>query len=131
MGAAIECFDRAGALLVPRGRFAPVKTTSDLLVLRSDAYRATEDHRLVLVPERAGRPPVVDLDPRGYRFLADFERAFAEGVPSLARCESLRVTGPCHFSAGVVCVGAVELINASPAPRRVAAGTYADGRTEL
>jgi hypothetical protein len=37
MGAAIECFPRAGAVLVPRTRFAPVKTTGDLLALRSDA----------------------------------------------------------------------------------------------
>ena len=37
MGAAIECFPESGAVLVPRTRFAPVKTTSDLLSLRSDA----------------------------------------------------------------------------------------------
>src|SRR5579859_2080126 len=33
MGAAIECFERAGAVVVPRARFAPVKTTADLLAL--------------------------------------------------------------------------------------------------
>ncbi len=38
MGAAIGVFDGALALRVPRGRFLPVKTTSDLLVMRSDAY---------------------------------------------------------------------------------------------
>jgi hypothetical protein len=43
--AAIEAFRRqydarngAGALRVPRRCFAPVKTTNDLLVVRSDAY---------------------------------------------------------------------------------------------
>lgn len=39
--AAIECFDAAGAVVVPRTRFAPVKTCSDLFVLRSDAYEIT------------------------------------------------------------------------------------------
>ena len=39
MGSAIECFDNAGAVVVPRERFAPVKTTSDLFILRSDAYK--------------------------------------------------------------------------------------------
>ena len=39
MGAAIECFADAGAIDVPRTRFAPVKTTADLLAVRSDAYR--------------------------------------------------------------------------------------------
>ncbi len=38
---AIECFDSAGAVVVPRSRFAPVKTTSDLFLLRSDAYALT------------------------------------------------------------------------------------------
>src|SRR3954451_1065691 len=39
MGAAIQVFEGARALSVPRTRFAPVKTTDDLLALRSDAYR--------------------------------------------------------------------------------------------
>lgn len=39
MGSAIECFDDAGAVIVPRERFAPVKTTNDLFGLRSDAYK--------------------------------------------------------------------------------------------
>jgi UDP-N-acetylglucosamine pyrophosphorylase len=46
MGAAIESFDGAAALVVPRTRFAPVKTTADLLALRSDVYEVTPDHRL-------------------------------------------------------------------------------------
>lgn len=41
MGSAIECFDGAGAVVVPRTRFAPVKTTSDLFVLRSDVFTIT------------------------------------------------------------------------------------------
>lgn len=39
MGSAVECFDDAGAVVVPRERFAPVKTTNDLFALRSDAYK--------------------------------------------------------------------------------------------
>jgi UTP--glucose-1-phosphate uridylyltransferase len=39
MGSAIECFESAGAIVVPRTRFAPVKTCNDLFVLRSDAYK--------------------------------------------------------------------------------------------
>ena len=39
MGSAIECFDDAGAVVVPRSRFSPVKTCNDLFALRSDAYK--------------------------------------------------------------------------------------------
>jgi UTP--glucose-1-phosphate uridylyltransferase len=43
MGAAVGVFEGAQTLVVPRRRFAPVKTTSDLLVLRSDAYVLTDE----------------------------------------------------------------------------------------
>jgi len=124
MGAAIECFDQSGAIVVPRTRFAPVKTTSDLLVLRSDACRVTEDHRLILVEERVDSPPLVDLDPKFYKLLQDFERSFSEGPPSLIRCVSLKVTGPARFAKGVVCEGKVEFINSSTETRTVPAGHY-------
>lgn len=39
MGSAIENFDDAAAIVVPRSRFAPVKTCNDLFTLRSDAYK--------------------------------------------------------------------------------------------
>ena len=41
MGSAIECFPGAQAILIPRTRFAPVKTTNDMLALASDAYEVT------------------------------------------------------------------------------------------
>jgi UDP-N-acetylglucosamine pyrophosphorylase len=124
MGAAIECFDQSGAVVVPRTRFAPVKTTSDLLVLRSDASRVTDDHRLILVEERVGSPPLVDLDPKFYKLLQDFERYFPDGPPSLIRCESLKIRGPVAFAKGVVCEGKVEFINSSRETRIVPAGHY-------
>lgn len=62
MGAAIECFPGAEAILIPRTRFAPVKTTSDMLALMSDAYTITPDFRMELAPERNGVPPDVKLD---------------------------------------------------------------------
>ena len=43
MGAAVEVFDGSRALAVDRSRFRPVKTTNELLLIRSDLYRLTED----------------------------------------------------------------------------------------
>lgn len=131
VGAAIECFDASGALLVPRTRFAPVKTTSDLLVLRSDACRVTPDHRLILDERRRGEPPLVELDPRHYQLLPDFDEFFPDGPPSLVLCRSLRVTGPVQFAAGVVCEGDVEFANASTRAKLVASGTYRNTRVPM
>ena len=46
MGAAIGVFDGALPVRVPRSRFSPVKTTEDLLALRSDAYVLADDARV-------------------------------------------------------------------------------------
>jgi UDP-N-acetylglucosamine pyrophosphorylase len=126
IGAGIECFARSGAIVVPRSRFAPVKTTGDLLVLRSDACRVTEDFQLVLDESRAGRPPIVELESKHYKLIADFEAAFAEGAPSLLRCESLKVSGKLSFPAGVECRGAVEFINTTAKPHAVKPGIYSN-----
>jgi UTP--glucose-1-phosphate uridylyltransferase len=98
MGAAIECFSGAGAVVVPRTRFAPVKTTSDLLALRSDAYVITEDGRAMLAPERDGIPPEIDLDGDHFKLMDQLEAALAGGVPSLLHCRRLTVRGPVRFS---------------------------------
>jgi UTP--glucose-1-phosphate uridylyltransferase len=98
MGAAIECFPGAGAVVVPRTRFAPVKTTADLLALRSDAYVITKDGRAMLAPERNGIPPEIDLDSEHFKLVDQLEAALAGGVPSLLRCRRLAVRGPVRFS---------------------------------
>ena len=125
MGAAVECFAKAGAVLVPRTRFAPVKTTSDLLALRSDAFRVTADQRLELVPECGGVPPEVLLDER-YKTLAGLEAGFARSAPSLRHCRHLRVAGPWRFEPGVICEGAVKFTHEGARPAVVRAGIYRD-----
>ncbi|MEO6034415.1 MAG: UTP--glucose-1-phosphate uridylyltransferase [Verrucomicrobiota bacterium] len=126
MGAAIECFEKSGAVVVPRSRFAPVKTTADLLTLRSDAYRVTEDFRLVLDATRRGQPPLVELDSKYFKLLADFETRVAKGAPSLLGCESLKVTGDMAFASGVVVRGRVEFCNPASELQIVPSGTYED-----
>jgi UDP-N-acetylglucosamine pyrophosphorylase len=126
MGAAIECFESSGAVVVGRERFAPVKTTADLLAVRSDAYRVTEDHRLVLDERREGRPPLLELDSAHYRVLRQFDECFPEGAPSLIECNSLRVEGAVRFAGGVVCRGQVILRNSKETPVTLAAGSYED-----
>ncbi len=57
MGAAIDVFDGAAAVRVPRSRFVPVKTTEDLLSLRSDAYVIRDGPRVQLAPSRVTERP--------------------------------------------------------------------------
>jgi UTP--glucose-1-phosphate uridylyltransferase len=106
MGAAIEVFEGSRALRVPRTRFAPVKTTDDLLALRSDAYRLTGDARVELVPDQV---PVVTLDSEHFKILRDFEARFPAGPLSLRECERFAVEGDVRFGAGVVARGSVTV----------------------
>ena len=126
MGAALGVIEGARALRVPRDRFSPVKTTNDLLALRSDAYEVGSDGRVVLVAERHGSPPDVDLDPDHFKLVADFEPRVAAGAPSLREAQRLVVRGDVTFGADVVIRGDVE-IEAHDGPLRVEDGTVLEG----
>jgi UTP--glucose-1-phosphate uridylyltransferase len=104
MGAAIEVFEGSQLIEVTRERFLPVKTTNDLLVLRSDCYTLTERHHLALA-EGVDSVPFVDLDPRFYKLVHEFDRRFPESVPSLRQAERLVVEGDWTFGADVTVVG--------------------------
>ncbi len=125
MGAAIGAFEHARAVVVPRERFVPVKTTDDLLVLRSDSYALTEDARVV--PAHDGPPPFVALDRAQFARLPDFDARFPAGPPSLRRCERFVVRGDVTFGRGVVATGAVEVVNDGPEPLRVPDGAALSG----
>ncbi len=113
MGSAIAVFEGAGAVRVPRTRFAPVKTTDDLLAVRSDAYVLTDDFRVVANPARTTPQVVVSLDNRYYKLIDDLEARFPFGAPSLLHCESLTIKGDVLFGQNVVCKGVIELDNRS------------------
>jgi UTP--glucose-1-phosphate uridylyltransferase len=114
MGAAIESFPGSRLLQVPRTRFVPVKTTDDLLVLRSDVYTVTDEMLVEPLPERAGNLPFVELDKSVYRLLDEFEQRLVDGAPSLREAERLVVRGDVTFGAGVIVRGAVELVAEEP-----------------
>jgi len=126
MGAAIGAVKGAQLLLVPRTRFAPVKTTDDLLVLRSDVYTlSAQDMVVAPIPERRDDLPYVALDSKFYKLLDDFEQRFPDGAPSLREATRLLVHGDVTFGASVVVRGAVEL--EAPEPMRIDAGATLEG----
>merc|ERR1719158_2104941 len=129
MGSAISCFEGATAVVIPRSRFAPVKTTNDLLALRSDAYVLTPDFRIELAPSRRGVPPNIKLDGR-YKFVDAMDTITPNGVPSLVACKKLGIDANIEFAPGVVIKGDVTFKNSGDG-KVVAAGTYEDTTVEL
>ena len=130
MGAAIDVFEGARALRVSRRRFAPVKTTDDLLVLRSDAYVVDDRFHVRLAGEREARgagPPVAVLDPEHFKLLPAFEERFAAGPPSLVGAERLEVAGDVAFGAGVAVRGRVVVRHDGPGRHLVPDGAVLEG----
>jgi UTP--glucose-1-phosphate uridylyltransferase len=109
MGAAISVFEGAEAIEVSRRRFAPVKTTNDLLVLRSDFYTLTDRAHVEPAEGREAGSILVDLDPDHYKLLADFDARFPAGAPSLVECSRFVVRGDVTFGRDVAVRGEAEL----------------------
>lgn len=104
MGAAVEVFEGALAIEVPRDRFLPVKTTNELMLLRSDVFDLGEDGRLV----QTSPIPRIDLASRYYKLVRDFE-ARVKVAPSLSRAHSLVVRGDWTFDRPASVVGDLTL----------------------
>ena len=106
MGAALQCFPGARAVCVPRSRFFPVKTCSDLLLLRSDAVEISPEGAMSLAPECGGKAPVISLDSAHYKLV---DSLAALGVPSLKHVTRLTVHGQWSFAPGEPLSGEVEV----------------------
>lgn len=122
MGAAIEVFEGATAIVVGRDRFLPVKATSDLLLVRSDAYELDERNALVQQVETV---PRVSLDDEHYKLIGDFDARFGAGVPSVREATSFTVEGDHTFGRGVIARGDARV--GADAPREIPDGSVIDG----
>jgi len=110
MGSAISVFEGASALAVPRERFSPVKTTDDLLAVRSDNYILTDDFNISVNPKRNLNPLVIKLDPNFYKLVEDLDNRFPHNI-SLVDCEKLTVKGDFKFGENVKIKGNITLEN--------------------
>lgn len=131
MGAAIECFSGASAIVVPRTRFAPVKKCDDLLLLRSDAYMINSDFIPMLNPLCGGKAPVISLDSKKYKLVGKLEEATLDGIPSLVHCDRLKIKGVVRMSKKTSFVGDVSIVNNSDESKFVPVGQIKDATLDL
>jgi UTP--glucose-1-phosphate uridylyltransferase len=121
VGSAISLFEGATAVRVPRSRFLPVKTTEDLLRVRSDLFSLNEQWELCGDEESLAFP--IKLDSRYFGHIDQFEERFAHGVPSLKGAKSFQVVGDVFFGGHVVCEGNAIVTNDVEAPANIEDGT--------
>ncbi|MGE4265137.1 MAG: UTP--glucose-1-phosphate uridylyltransferase [Desulfovibrio sp.] len=127
MGSAISAFENARLVLVPRTRFAPVKTTQDLLLVMSDCFLRTKLETIEQNPARTTPMPSIALDQKFYKKIDMFQERFPRGAPSLLGCERLEVHGDVRFGKNVRVTGVTRVINRSRKQVRVPDGAQLEG----
>jgi len=91
IGAAIKHFRNAAGINVPRSRFLPVKSCSDLLLIKSDLY-TLEHGVLTMNPSREFMgTPVIKLGDT-FKKVADFEKRF-KSIPDITELDHLTING--------------------------------------
>ncbi|QPG76125.1 UTP-glucose-1-phosphate uridylyltransferase [Brettanomyces nanus] len=106
-GAAIRHFKGAHGVVVPRSRFLPVKTSSDLLLVKSDMFNLRHG-TLVLDPARFGGSPLVKLGSK-FKKVSDFQKRIPH-MPKVIELDHLTVTGDVYFGRDVQLKGTVIIV---------------------
>ncbi|GEM09002.1 UTP-glucose-1-phosphate uridylyltransferase [Rhodotorula toruloides] len=108
VGAAIKHFNNAHGINVPRSRFLPVKSCSDLLLITSDLYQL-EHGQLRMNPSRMFQStPVVKLGDH-FKKVSAFQKRF-KTIPSLLELDHLTVAGDVSFGRAVTLRGTVIIV---------------------
>ena len=131
MGSAISLFNGAGAVIVPRSRFYPVKKCNELLAIRSDCFTYSDTCGLEVNPERRLNQIQIDLDPEYYGKIDEFGKRFPYGPPSLLNCESLTVKGNVFFGNHIALKGNVVIQNSGSKPVTVPDESVIEGAISL
>jgi UTP--glucose-1-phosphate uridylyltransferase len=107
VGAAIRHFNNAHGVNVPRRRFLPVKTCSDLMLVKSDLY-SLKHGQLQIDPSRFGPAPLIKLG-NDFKKVSDFQKRIGS-IPKIIELDHLTITGAVNLGRGVVLKGTVIIV---------------------
>jgi len=107
VGAAIRHFKNAHGVNVPRARFLPVKTCSDLMLVKSDLY-SLKHGQLVLDKSRFGPAPLIKLG-SDFKKVSDFQKHISS-IPKILELDHLTITGNVNLGRGVQLKGTVIIV---------------------
>ncbi|KAL7273846.1 UTP-glucose-1-phosphate uridylyltransferase [Rhizina undulata] len=107
VGAAIRHFKNAHGVNVPRRRFLPVKTCSDLMLVKSDLY-SMKHGQLMMDAARFGPAPLIKLGTH-YKKVSDFQKR-VPSIPRILELDHLTVTGAVNLGRNVTLKGTVIIV---------------------
>ncbi|QEU58111.1 Ugp1 [Kluyveromyces lactis] len=106
-GAAIRHFKGAHGVVVPRSRFLPVKTCSDLLMVKSDLF-FLEHGALKIDPTRFGANPLIKLGSH-FKKVSGFN-CHIPHIPKIIELDHLTITGNVYLGKNVTLKGTVIIV---------------------
>ncbi|ERS98437.1 hypothetical protein HMPREF1624_05221 [Sporothrix schenckii ATCC 58251] len=107
VGAAIRHFHNAHGVNVPRRRFLPVKTCSDLMLVKSDLY-TVKHGQLQMSSNRFGDAPLIKLG-SDFKKVSDFSKHIPS-IPKIIELDHLTITGAVNLGRGVTLKGTVIIV---------------------
>ena len=107
VGAAIRHFQNAHGVNVPRRRFLPVKTCSDLMLVKSDLY-SLKHGQLIMHQDRFGPAPLIKLG-SDFKKVSDFQKRISS-IPKILELDHLTITGAVNLGRGVILKGTVIIV---------------------
>ncbi|GAA5841596.1 hypothetical protein JCM11251_004226 [Rhodosporidiobolus azoricus] len=108
VGAAIKHFNGAHGINVPRSRFLPVKSTSDLALITSDLYQLEHGQLKMSESRMFQSTPVIKLGD-AFKKVANFQKRF-KTMPSLLELDHLTVAGDVSFGRNITLRGTVIIV---------------------
>lgn len=110
MGAAIKNFPSNCGILVPRSRFLPIKTCSDLFLVESNVFEEKNGFLSYNTNKLTKTNPTVKLIGKNFSNITEYEEAF-ESIPDIVDLEILTVVGDVKFGKNVVLKGIVVIMS--------------------
>jgi len=107
-GAAIQFFKNAQAVNVPRNRFLPVKSTSDLFIIQSDLYQLRSG-TLVMNPNRPfPNAPIVQLGDK-FKEIRNYQKHI-QGNVNILELDRLTISGDVYLGRNIELRGSVIIV---------------------
>ena len=107
-GAAVQFFAHAKGINVPRSRFLPVKSTSDLFILQSNLYELKEGNLLMNPKRPFPTVPLVNLG-ENFKTVAEYNSRIKGKVDTL-ELDQLTVSGDVYLGSRVTLRGTVIIV---------------------
>lgn len=108
IGAAISYFNNACGVNVPRSRFLPVKSTSDLLLIQSNMYNLKSGALVTNTARQFSTTPVIKLG-KEFKKVGQYLERFGS-IPDVLELDHLTVSGDVSFGENTTLKGTVIVV---------------------